>query len=233
MASLYYGSLSCWQSHQKPCRLFNWHMCLRTLSFPLFGCNLVTCGDYSACVWLCNSKPGDFLHLRDKGSTQFPLRENVHNLWNISTRATTELKKWPVSDRHWRAHLPSRVIQQGGSKFLLPEDGPGSPGGLTVKNLSVICGRLGFCPWVRKIPWRRKWQPFSGLENSMDREAWQVTVYGGRSPKVRHDLVTKQQNKESPLQQQHLGDLWDAESQAWPLQPILRWLHMMSMHVHL
>ena len=30
----------------------------------------------------------------------------------------------------------------------------------------------------------------------MDREAWQVTVYGGRSPKVRHDLVTKQQNKD-------------------------------------
>ena len=137
MASLYYGRLSCWQSHQKPCRLFNWYVCLRTLTFSLFGCNLVICGGYSACVWLCNSKPGDFLHLRDKGSTQFPLRENVHNLWNISTRDTTELKKWPVSDRHWRAHLPSRVIQQRGSKFLLPKDGPGSPGGLTVKNLSL------------------------------------------------------------------------------------------------
>ena len=23
------------------------------------------------------------------------------------------------------------------------------------------CGRLGFDPWVRKIPWRRKWQPTS------------------------------------------------------------------------
>ena len=21
------------------------------------------------------------------------------------------------------------------------------------------CGRLGFDPWVRKIPWRRKWRP--------------------------------------------------------------------------
>jgi len=23
------------------------------------------------------------------------------------------------------------------------------------------CGRLGFNPWVGKIPWRRKWQPTS------------------------------------------------------------------------
>ena len=28
----------------------------------------------------------------------------------------------------------------------------------TVKNLPK-CGRLGFDPWVRKIPWRRNWQP--------------------------------------------------------------------------
>ena len=28
-----------------------------------------------------------------------------------------------------------------------------------------------FDPWVRKIPWRREWQPnqYSSLENSMDR----------------------------------------------------------------
>ena len=152
MASLYYGGLSCWQSHQKPCRLFNWYVCLRRLTFLLFGCNLVTCGDYSARVWLCNSKPGDFLHLRDKGSYQFPLRENVHNLWNISTRATTELKKWPVSDRHWRAHLPSCAIHQGGSKFLLSKRWSRLPMWLNDKESVCHCGRLGFYPWVRKIP---------------------------------------------------------------------------------
>ena len=34
-------------------------------------------------------------------------------------------------------------------------------GGLLVKNLSVNAGdrRRGFNPWVRKIPWRWKWQP--------------------------------------------------------------------------
>ena len=29
-----------------------------------------------------------------------------------------------------------------------------------VKNLPVMqCGRPGFDPWVRKIPWKRKWKP--------------------------------------------------------------------------
>ena len=32
---------------------------------------------------------------------------------------------------------------------------------------------------VRKIPWRRKWQPtqYSYLENSMGREPWWATVH--------------------------------------------------------
>ena len=36
------------------------------------------------------------------------------------------------------------------------------PGGSVVKNLSANAGATkihGFDPWVRKIPWRRKWQP--------------------------------------------------------------------------
>ena len=37
------------------------------------------------------------------------------------------------------------------------------------------CRMHRFDPWVRKMPWRRKWQPtpvFLSTENSMDREAW-------------------------------------------------------------
>ena len=36
------------------------------------------------------------------------------------------------------------------------------PGGASVKEPACqckICKRHGFDPWVRKIPWRRKWQP--------------------------------------------------------------------------
>ena len=42
------------------------------------------------------------------------------------------------------------------------------------------CKRHGLDPWVRKIPWRRTWQPtpVSLLENPMDREAWWATVCG-------------------------------------------------------
>ena len=47
------------------------------------------------------------------------------------------------------------------------------------KESTYKCRRYRFYPWVRKIPWNRKWQPLqhSCLENSMDREAWQATVH--------------------------------------------------------
>ena len=47
------------------------------------------------------------------------------------------------------------------------------------------CKRHGFDPWVRKIPWRRKWQPapvfLQILENSLDRGTWRATVHGSQS----------------------------------------------------
>ena len=35
----------------------------------------------------------------------------------------------------------------------------GFPGGATIKESASQCRRYGFDPWVRKIPWRREWQP--------------------------------------------------------------------------
>ena len=48
-----------------------------------------------------------------------------------------------------------------------------------VKNLPAMW-ETGFDPWVGKISWRRQGNPlqYSGLENSMDRGAWQATVHG-------------------------------------------------------
>ena len=53
------------------------------------------------------------------------------------------------------------------------------------------CRRSSFDPWVRKIPWRRKWQPisYSLLGSSMDRGSWPSTVFG--ITRVRHNLETK------------------------------------------
>ena len=57
--------------------------------------------------------------------------------------------------------------------------------------ICLECRRTRFSPWVRKIPWRRKWQPlqYSCLENPMDRGAWRAIVH--RIPRVRHNLATK------------------------------------------
>ena len=72
----------------------------------------------------------------------------------------------------------------------------GFPGGSVVKKKkkksTCQCRRGGFSPWVRKIPWRRKWQPtpvfWIGQSNGQGSLA-------GYSPwghkRVRHDLASK------------------------------------------
>ena len=60
-----------------------------------------------------------------------------------------------------------------------------------VKNL-LQCGRLGFNPWVGKIPWRRTWQPTPVLlpgEIPWTEEPGGLQSIG--SQRVRHDWVTK------------------------------------------
>ena len=46
--------------------------------------------------------------------------------------------------------------------------------------ICLPCRRPGFNPWVKKIPWRRKWQPtpvFLAWGNPMDRGAWLATLF--------------------------------------------------------
>ena len=49
-----------------------------------------------------------------------------------------------------------------------------------VKNLPANAGDTGSIPGSGKIPWRRKGQPIPVFlpGNSIDRGAWQATVYG-------------------------------------------------------
>ena len=67
----------------------------------------------------------------------------------------------------------------------------GLPWCLSGKEFTCKCRKLRFNPWVRKVPWRRKWQP-SIL-------AWETPgkrSLAGYSPQghkgVQYDLVTKQ-----------------------------------------
>ena len=70
----------------------------------------------------------------------------------------------------------------------------GLPWWLSGKESTCQCRRHEFDPWVRKIPWRRKWQPISVSlpGNPMHRGAWRATVHGVAKEL---DLVTKQQNQ--------------------------------------
>ena len=49
------------------------------------------------------------------------------------------------------------------------------------------CRRHGFDPWIRKIPWRRKWQPIPGFlpEKPKDRRAWWATVQRVTKSRIR------------------------------------------------
>ena len=61
------------------------------------------------------------------------------------------------------------------------------------KKICLHCRRCEFDPWVRKIPWRRKWQP---TPEFLTREFHGQRSLAGYSPwghkRVRNDLVTKQ-----------------------------------------
>ena len=50
---------------------------------------------------------------------------------------------------------------------------------LSGKEIYLQCRRYGFDPWVRKIPYRRKWErlQYSCLENPMERRAWQAEIH--------------------------------------------------------
>ena len=72
------------------------------------------------------------------------------------------------------------------------------PGGTSGKEPTCQCRRhmrQGFDPWVRKIPWRRAWQPTPVvlLENPMDKGAWWATVHGVAKGQIRLKWLSRHQ----------------------------------------
>ena len=68
------------------------------------------------------------------------------------------------------------------------------------------CRRCQFDPWVRKIPWRRKWQPppvFLPGKPHGQRSLAGYSPWGCK--RVRHDLAAKQQQKSSLSSRKELG----------------------------
>ena len=67
----------------------------------------------------------------------------------------------------WRRKCPPHMIivqiikqnQKMALYSVVPSKQMGFPGDFSGKEPACQCKRVGFDPWVRKIPWRRKWQP--------------------------------------------------------------------------
>ena len=68
---------------------------------------------------------------------------------------------------------------------------------LSAKESACQSWRHGFIPWVRKIPWRKKWQPtpvfFPGKSHGQ-RSLAGDSSWGHKG--VKHDLVIKQQQQD-------------------------------------
>ena len=83
------------------------------------------------------------------------------------------------------------------NKLLLPFSF-GLPRWLRGKELACQCGRREFDPWVRKICWRRKWQPTPVFLPGNSKSKW--TEEPGRlqsmgSQRIGHNLATQQQKQ--------------------------------------
>ena len=63
------------------------------------------------------------------------------------------------------------------------------PGGSVAKESTCQCRRLGFNPWVRKVPWRRKLATYSSI--LAWKIPWTEEPGGLQSKSIGYDLVTK------------------------------------------
>ena len=70
------------------------------------------------------------------------------------------------------------VISQKKNLYILKIKG--CPGSTVIKISACQCTRCRFDPWVRKIPWRRKWQPTPVFlpGESHGQRIWWATVPG-------------------------------------------------------
>ena len=68
---------------------------------------------------------------------------------------------------------------------------------ILVKNPPANAGEQGFDPWVRKIPWRSKWQPTPVFVLGKSHRQKSLVGYSPWGCKrVERDLVTKQQQQQ-------------------------------------
>ena len=112
-----------------------------------------------------------------------------------------------------RLGLTSRTRWHLSQRAVSVERGTGIPRWLSSQESAYQSRRCRFHSWVRKIPWRRKWQPTSVF--SSGRSHGQGSL-GGHGPwdrkRVGHDLAIKKPQRETVSQakwtqeQRHRGE---------------------------
>ena len=102
-----------------------------------------------------------------------------------------------ASQRGWWWHFSFQLIlgpELSNNYFMIHVGYTGLPWWLNGKDSTCQCRRRRFNPWVRKIPWRRKWQPslvFLPGKSHGQRSLVGCTPWG--CERVGHDLATKKQ----------------------------------------
>ena len=94
----------------------------------------------------------------------------------------------------WHSHRKNKYFPLYRANFL----GKDFPGGSDGKEFTCQCRRywrLGFDPWVRKISWRRKWQPPPVFLPGKSYGQRRLVGYRPHVTRVRNDLATKPQNQ--------------------------------------
>ena len=106
------------------------------------------------------------LPTKDRGLKQQTLDISLSQFWRLGCPGSRCQCGW--------------VLGKASSGFINVCFLAGLPWWLNDKKSACQCRRLGFNPWVRKIPWRRNVNPlqYSCLGNPMDRGIWQAPVHG-------------------------------------------------------
>ena len=102
----------------------------------------------------------------------------------------------PGGCSHWLSELTQSLVFWKGIFFSLNLGKPPAMAELLWwlrgKEITFPCRRRGFDPWVRKITWRRKWQPtlvFLPGKSQGQRSLAGYSPWGHK--RVGHDLVTR------------------------------------------
>jgi len=108
---------------------------------------------------------------------------------------------------------------------------------LVVKNLPAntrAAKTREFDLWIRKIPWRREWQPTPVffLENPMDRGAWGLQSLG--SPRIGYDWATKHSGQNREMENwrffQQSSQAGNTGMAKWSCGWVARWIRRRQWH---